>query len=134
MTCLAGAAAASGPSWRCRTLAPPPLRAIPAAIAPPTNSSLPGPLLHPPSTHLQLRPAIPHRSPLALTTNASPPLLLSCPHSTHLQYYDLPSVSIRNGLWPLMQAGLPGFRVDKARRDDFASFGSAQILLEGVAA
>lgn len=31
------------------------------------------------------------------------------------QYYDLPSVSIRNGLWPLMQAGLPGFRVDKVR-------------------
>ncbi|KAL4422439.1 hypothetical protein ABPG75_008636 [Micractinium tetrahymenae] len=32
---------------------------------------------------------------------------------TFSNYYDLPSVSIRNGLWPLMLAGLPGFRVDK---------------------
>ncbi|KAL4436103.1 hypothetical protein ABPG77_005551 [Micractinium sp. CCAP 211/92] len=39
---------------------------------------------------------------------------------TFSNYYDLPSVSIRNGLWPLMQAGRPGFRVDKVTAEKMA--------------
>ena len=30
-----------------------------------------------------------------------------------LQYYDVPSLSVRSAVFPLMQAGVPGFRPDK---------------------
>lgn len=52
-------------------------------------------------------------APASVAPIVSPRLTVPVYPPPPLQYYDVPSLSVRSAVFPLMQAGVPGFRPDK---------------------